>query len=34
VSTVTIRDRYRELLEAESARDTPTSATGGSNASA
>jgi transcription initiation factor TFIIB len=32
VSTVTIRDRYRELLEAEAARDT--SATSGSNASA
>lgn len=34
VSTVTIRDRYRELLEAESARDTATTATSGSNASA
>jgi len=34
VSTVTIRDRYRELLEAESARDTATGAAGSPNASA
>jgi len=35
VSTVTIRDRYRELLEAESGRDpVETSASGGSNVSA